>query len=213
MLDQHPWIYSNKHDVSGVEEGKEPTPCKESFWDFLIAYLTSRQTSLGLDTENGRHRIFFKAAGVPGSISYDQLLKCLLGSHGQSGSGVRRAAGVSAKMPCTNQCTRPSVDLKEVFPKTIGDKEFTEAKVAPLLDAISHSENPAITFNTAVLVKSFGLKNLLTYLWCDLAMLVGLKQEPWTRYNQLVPLKKVVKGNLLTSIKVYESSSEIKFML
>ena len=30
---------------------------------------------------------------------------------------------------------------------------------------------------------------MLTYLWCDMAMLVGLKQEPWTRYNQLVPLK------------------------
>ena len=57
------------------------------------------------------------------------------------------------------------------------------------MDAISQSENPAIPFNPAVLVKSFGLKNLLTYLWCDLAMLVGLKQEPWTRYNQLVPLK------------------------
>ena len=96
---------------------------------------------------------------------------------------------MSAKMPCTNQCTRPTVDLKESFPKQFGDKEFTEAKVAPLLDAISQSENPAIPFNPAVLVKSFGLKNLLTYLWCDLAMLVGLKQEPWTRYNHFVPLK------------------------
>ena len=84
--------------------------------------------------------MFFKAAGVPGSISYDQFLRCLLGSHGQSVSGVRRVAGVSAKMPCTNQCTRPGADLKKVFPKYIGDKEFNETNIA-LLDAISQSEN------------------------------------------------------------------------
>ena len=92
---------------------------KESFEDFLIAYLTSRLTTLGLDAENGLNRMFFKVAGVPGSISYDQFLRCLLGSHGQAGSGVRRAAGVSAKMPCTNQRTRPSVDFKEEFPKSV----------------------------------------------------------------------------------------------
>ena len=96
---------------------------------------------------------------------------------------------MSAKMPCTNQCTRPTVDLKEAFPKQFGDKEFTEAKNAPLLEAISQSENPVIPFNPVVLVESSGLKNMLTYLWCDMAMLVGLKQELWTRYNQLVPLK------------------------
>ena len=62
--DQRPWICSNKHDVAGVEEGKEATPCpvcKESFGDFLIAYLTSRLTTLGLDAENGLNRMFFKA--------------------------------------------------------------------------------------------------------------------------------------------------------
>ena len=63
------------------------------------------------------------------------------------------------------------------------------AKVAPLLDVISVSQNLAITFNPAVLKKSFRLGNLLTYLWCDLAMLVGSKQEQWNRYNHLVPLK------------------------
>ena len=121
-LDQRSWICSSGHEVSGVEEGKEATPCpvcKESFGDFLIAYLTSRLTTLGLDAENGLNRMFFKATGVPGSISYDQFLRCLLGSHGQAGSGVRRAAGVSAKMPCTNQRTRPSVDFKEEFPKSV----------------------------------------------------------------------------------------------
>ena len=51
------------------------------------------------------------------------------------------------------------------------------------------NEKEVFPFNPAVLVKSFGLKNMLTCLWCDLAMLVGLKHEPWTRYNQLVPLK------------------------
>ena len=83
---------------------------------------------------------------------------------------------MSAKMPCTNQCTRPSVDLKEVFSKFTGDKEFKGTKIAPILDAISQSENPAIPFNPAVLEMNFGLGNLLTYLWCDLAMLVRLKQ-------------------------------------
>ena len=106
---------------------------KESFEDFLIAYLTSRLTTLGLDAENGLNRMFFKAAGVPGSISCDQFLRCFLGSHGQAGSGVRRAAGVSAKIPCTNQCTQPSVDLKEIFPKFIGDKEFKVTKIRLLL--------------------------------------------------------------------------------
>ena len=86
-------------------------------------------------------------------------------------------------MPCNNQCTRPTVDLKEQFPKQFGDKEFSEAKVAPLLDAIHRQENPVITFNPAVLAKSFGLKNMQTYLWCELAMLVGKKQEAWTSYN------------------------------
>ena len=42
---------------------------KESFEDFLTAYLTSRLTTLGLDAENGLNRMFFKAEGVPGFIS------------------------------------------------------------------------------------------------------------------------------------------------
>ena len=96
---------------------------------------------------------------------------------------------MSAKMPCTNQCTRPTVDLKGAFPKSFGGQEFSEARVAPLLDAIHQQENPVITFNPSVLAKSFGLRNVLTYLWCELAMLVGSKQEAWTRYNHLVPLK------------------------
>ena len=66
--DQRPWICSNKHDVADVEEGKE------CFEDFLIAYLTSRLTTLGLGAENGLNRMFFKAAGVPRFISYDQFL-------------------------------------------------------------------------------------------------------------------------------------------
>ena len=82
------------------------------------------------------------------------------------------------KMPCTNQCSRPSVDLKDVFPP-MGEKEIHVSKVADLLAVISQSQNPAVLFNPAVLKKSFGLGNLLTYLWCDLALLVGSKQEMW----------------------------------
>ena len=58
-------------------KAKNATPCpvgKESFEDFLIAYLTSRLTTLGLGAENGLNRMFFKTAGVPGFISYDQFL-------------------------------------------------------------------------------------------------------------------------------------------
>ena len=50
--DQRPWICSNKHDVAGVEEGKEATPCpvcEERFEGRLIAYLTFRLNALGLD--------------------------------------------------------------------------------------------------------------------------------------------------------------------
>ena len=45
----------------GVEEGKEANPCpecKETFGDFLNAYLTSRLETLGLDAENGVNRMF-----------------------------------------------------------------------------------------------------------------------------------------------------------
>ena len=106
-LDQYPWICSNNHVVDGVEEGKQANPCpecKETFEDRLNAYLTSRLATLGLDAENGVNRLFCKSGGVPGKISYNQFLRCLLGSHGQAGSGIRRQAGVSARMPCTNQC-------------------------------------------------------------------------------------------------------------
>lgn len=154
-LDQHPWIFTKKHVVEGVEEGKKVLSakcleCKETFEDMHNAYLTSRLESLGLDAENGVNKLFCKS-GVPGKISYYQFLRCLLGSHGQAGSGVRRPTGVSVKMPCTNQCSRPSVDLKEVFPHFSGEKEIHVSKVAALLDVISVSQNPAITFNLGVL--------------------------------------------------------------
>ena len=49
-LDQYPWSCSNGHEVSGVEEGIEATPCPVSGKSLevrLIAYLTSRLRSLG----------------------------------------------------------------------------------------------------------------------------------------------------------------------
>ena len=75
-----------------------------------------------------------------------------------------------------------------MFPP-MGEKEIHVSKVADLLAVISQSQNPAVLFNLAVLKKSFGLGNLLTYLWCDLALLVGSKQEMWDKYHSLVPLK------------------------
>ena len=103
------------------------------------AYLTSRLESLGLDAENGVNKLFCKS-GVPGKISFNQFLCCLLGSHGQAGLGIRRLAGVSVKMPYTKQCSQPSVDLKEVFPPFSGDKEIHVSKEAALLDVISFSQ-------------------------------------------------------------------------
>ena len=106
-LDQHPWICKNNHVVEGVEKGKKAKPCpecKETFEDIYNMYLTSRLDSLGLDAGNGVNKLFCKS-GIPAKISYDQFLRCLLGSHCQAGSGVRRPARVSVKMPCTNQCS------------------------------------------------------------------------------------------------------------
>ena len=91
--------------MDGVEGGKQANPCpecKDTLEDHINAYLTSRLASLSLDAENGVNRLFCKSGGVPGKISYNQFLRCLFGSHGQAGSGIRRQAGVSACMPCTN---------------------------------------------------------------------------------------------------------------
>ena len=93
-MDQHPWICSKNHVVEGVKEGKKANPypeCKETFEDMYNTYLTSRLDSLGLDAEIGVNKLFFKL-GIPGKFYYDQFLLCLLGSHGQAGSGVRRPA-------------------------------------------------------------------------------------------------------------------------
>ena len=51
-----------------------PVGKEESFEDFLTVYLTSRLTILSLDAENDLNMLFFKAAGVPRFISYDQFL-------------------------------------------------------------------------------------------------------------------------------------------
>ena len=133
--------------------------------------------------------MFYKSGGVQNSTSFNQFIKCIYGSHGQAGTGIRRLAGVSARQPYTNWCSRPVVDLKEVFPKLSGEKEINVTKIVPLLEALSQSQNPLTSFNPAVLSRSFSLVNLLTYLWCDLAMLVGSIQESWERCHHLVPLK------------------------
>ena len=87
--------------MDGLEEGKQANPCpecKETLENHLNTYLTSRLATLGLDAKNGVNKLFCKS-GIPSKISYDQFLRCILGSHGQAGSGVRRPAGVSVKMP------------------------------------------------------------------------------------------------------------------
>ena len=66
---------------------------------------------------------------------------------------------MSVKYPCTNQCNRPSVDLKDTFP-LIGEKEIQVSRVADLLVVFSQSQNPSVSFNPAVFKKSFGIGNL-----------------------------------------------------
>ena len=69
------------------------------------------------------------------------------------------------------------------------EKEFKVSRAAALLAVLTTSQNPTVSFNPAVFRKDFGLGNLLTYLWCDLALLVGSKQEMWNKFHSLVPLK------------------------
>ena len=66
--------------------------CKGTLEDKLLAYLSSRLTDLGLDAGNGMAKLFCKS-GQPASIPFDQFLRCLLGSHGQPGSGIRHQHG------------------------------------------------------------------------------------------------------------------------
>ena len=149
-LDQHQWICKNNHVVEGMEEGIKAKPCPEcegNLEDKLNMYLSSRLYSIGLDAGNGIERLFCKS-GQPASIPYDQFLRCLSVSHGQAGSGIRRPAGVSVKYPCTNQCSCPSVDLKDMFPP-IEVREIHVSNVADLLAVISQSQNPSVSFNPA----------------------------------------------------------------
>ena len=78
--------------------------------------------------------------------------------------------------------------MKDAYP-ILPPKEYKEARVAELLSAIHSVSNPAIPFNPSVFEKDFGLENILSYLWCDVALLVGTKQELWEKYQSLVPSK------------------------
>ena len=90
------WICKNDHVIEGVEDGKKDPPCKVckgTLEDRCLAYLSSRLTDLGLDAVNGTANLFCKS-GQPARILFDQFLKCLFGSHGHPGSGIRRQLGV-----------------------------------------------------------------------------------------------------------------------
>ena len=85
------------------------------------------------------------------------------------------------------------------------------SRVADLLAVICQSYNPSVLFNTA--------ENLLIYLWCDLALLVGSKQEMWTKYHSLVPLKiwkckePIIYGKLQTiSVKAGSKEENAKLL-
>ena len=71
----------------------------------------------------------------------------------------------------------------------MAEKEIQVSRVAALLAVLSSSQNPSVSFNSAVFRKGFNFENLLIYLWCDLALLVGSRQELWDKYHSLVPLK------------------------
>ena len=61
--------------------------------------------------------------------------------------------------------------------------------IAALLSALHSSQSSSVSFNLAVFKKDFCLKNILKYLWCDLALLVDSKQEMWYKFHSLIPLK------------------------
>ena len=77
-------------------------------------------------------------------------------------------------------------------------KEYNEVRVVEILSASA----PAILFNPKVFKKEFGLGNVLNYLWCDVALLVGTKQHLWEKHHSIVPLKiwncfePVVRGHM-----------------
>ena len=141
-------------------------------------YLSFRLSSIGLDAGNGTAKLFCKS-GQPASIPFDQFLRCLFGSHGQAVSGIRRPTGVSVTYPCTNQCSRPSVDLKDTFPN-IGDKEIQVSRVPDLLALISQSQNPSVSFNQAVLTLSGPRGGRILQLFMKMQITQEpLHQETW----------------------------------
>ena len=143
---------------------------RDIFYNRSLLYLSSRLTQLGLVAGTGTAKLFCKS-GQPASIPFDQFLKALFGSLGQPGSGIRRQANVSARFP-----------LKHAYPR-IPPKEYQVSRITALLAALSPAQNPA------VLKKDFGFENILNYLWWDLALLVGSKQDMWNKYHSLVLLK------------------------
>ena len=68
-------------------------------------------------------------------------------------------------------------------------KEYKDERVAKVLSAIHSVSNPAIPFNPLVFKRTFGLENLLNYLWCDVALLVSTRQNLWEKDHSIVPIK------------------------
>ena len=116
--DQEKWMCSSNHVSMGTSEvGKKAPPCKgcgETLDERIHAYLVHKFWQFSLAIEDSTSSRFFKSEQHV-SIPYDQFLKLLFELYGVPGCGVRSPAVVSAKSRCSNQCTRPTRDLKDAY--------------------------------------------------------------------------------------------------
>ena len=88
-----------------------------------------------------------------------------------------------------NQCSRPTHGLKDAYP-FLPAQEYSDEMVVVTLSAI-HSSPMEEIFNLGVIEKEFVLENLLSYLWCDIILLVNgspNSQLLREKYHHLAPL-------------------------
>ena len=66
---------------------------------------------------------------------------------------------VSAQSRCLNQCSRPSHDLKDIYP-SLQSKDFSDEKVAAIL-TVPHTSSKDDNVSQGIFIKSLVLKTFL----------------------------------------------------
>ena len=176
-LDQWSWICSNDHVVEGAKEaGEKAPPCRE---DPCIRHNQPKATK----SERGRSYVKL----ILNTWSSCKCPLCpiffiiLASSHGVQGNGMKYPEYVFAKRRCSNQCSRPTHQIKDAYP-ILPEKEYRDTNVAATLIALKRSPNLE-DFNQVIFKREFGLENLLTYLWCHIIVLVQDEQASWKKYH------------------------------